>query len=123
MPCVPSLYTLLQTLANNTQWMFGVIPSFPGFLSSVSPGIQVPIGFTNLYYLCFLSGSTIAGFVYAVLHYVFPDQLLNTFVQDSLSSADLMAKYQEKWDSRHGMIIVGEVKNGSEIRATDIGKV
>jgi len=91
------------------QWLFRVIPSFPSFLASISSTISVPNGFTKLYYLCFLLGLFIAGFVYALLHYVFPAPLLQAFVGSSSSPRDLMAKYEEEWDSRDTSIIFGQV--------------
>jgi NCS1 family nucleobase:cation symporter-1 len=67
------------------------------------------VGFTNLYYMCFLAGSLISGFVYAVLHIVFPAPSVQAFVESSSTPSELMARYQEKWDLQQGSIVIGEV--------------
>jgi nucleobase:cation symporter-1, NCS1 family len=86
----------------------GVVPSFPGFLASVSPGITVPIGFTHLYYLCFLTGSSISAVVLTLLHYIFPAHALQSFVTESPSPKEVMAIYQDRWDAQQDNFILGQ---------------
>ncbi|RDW82878.1 NCS1 nucleoside transporter family protein-2 [Coleophoma crateriformis] len=104
-------------------WIFGVFPSFPGFLASVSPGIRVTVGWTHLYDLCFISGSCIAAFVYILLHYIFPAPKLQAFLKNSASPKELMVKYQDSWDSHLSSTVVGgETEEDKVSHATEIKK-
>jgi NCS1 family nucleobase:cation symporter-1 len=85
----------------------------PGFISAVSPSITVPLGFTHLYYICFLSGFTISAAVYSSLHTLFPARAVQAFVKHAPEPKVLMRMYQQKWDGVEGSDrddIEGEVK-------------
>lgn len=88
----------------------------PGFVASVQPSLSVPIGFTHLYYICFLSGFTISAAVYCTLHYVFPSKAVQEWVKGSLSSAVLIGEYRDQWD---GEVVIGQMAENSD---TDVGK-
>ncbi|KAJ5109997.1 Allantoin permease [Penicillium argentinense] len=79
-------------------WTCGTVPSLPGFVSYVSPGISVPTGFMHLYYICFLSGLAISAAVYCALHYVFPIRSVQQFVAMAPPAGVLMREYRERWD-------------------------
>lgn len=87
------------------QWVCGVAPSMPGFVSSVQPSITVPIGLTHLYYICFLAGFAISSSIYCLLHFAFPAHELNEFVRSSPSSRSLMVEYQERWDGESSEVM------------------
>ena len=95
------------------QWICGTVPSLPGFVAYVNPAIQVPVGLTHLYYICFLSGAFISGTVYVFLHYVFPDRRLQEFVAVAPPARVLMEEYRERLDSVE-VIRVGAPKLAGE---------
>lgn len=78
--------------------MCGATPSLPGFVAHVNENIQVPIGLTHLYYICFLTGLCISAAVYVALHFAFPVQSINQFVQSAPPARVLMREYRERWD-------------------------
>lgn len=91
-------------------WICGTVPSLPGFVAYVSPGINVPIGLTRLYYICFLSGLAISAAVYCVLHLLFPAGAVQDFVETAPPAASLMREYRERWD--HGEVETENVLAG-----------
>ena len=84
--------------ANNAQWICGAIPSLPGFVAYVNTSVQIPIGLTHLYYICFLSGMSISAAVYCMLHFLFPVPAVESFVTMAPPAATLMLEYRERWD-------------------------
>ncbi|KAE8137160.1 permease for cytosine/purines, uracil, thiamine, allantoin-domain-containing protein [Aspergillus pseudotamarii] len=79
-------------------WLCGMVPSLPGFVAHVDPGVVIPLGFTRIYYVCFLTGTAISAAVYTALHYIFPTPEVRTFVEKAPSPAVLMQEYRSRWD-------------------------
>ncbi|CAI7565782.1 unnamed protein product [Penicillium pancosmium] len=79
-------------------WVCGTVPSLPGFVAYVSPGISVPTGLTHLYYICFLSGLAISAVVYCTFHLLFPATAVRDFVSTAPPAPVLMREYRERWD-------------------------
>ena len=71
----------------------------PGFISAVNPSINVPVGATRLYYICFLNGFAISSVVFVALHYFFPAKSHRAFVDDPSTAKENMQKYVERWDA------------------------
>lgn len=94
----------------------------PGFIASVQRSLSVPLGFTHLYYICFLSGFFISAVVYTVLHYIFPAKAVQQWVKSSASPAVLMREYRDQWD---GEVVDGiggdaiETKAGKTVKVAD----
>lgn len=73
----------------------------PGFVASVQTTLTVPLAFTHLYYISFLSGFAISAVVYCTLHLVFPASACKNFVERSPSASNLMAEFEDKWDGEN----------------------
>lgn len=74
------------------------------------------VGATNLYDLSFVYGFVASGFVYYLLHVVFPARALDAFVKNSMTARQAMAHYREKWDAVDGsgmdeVVVVHTVDN------------
>jgi NCS1 family nucleobase:cation symporter-1 len=80
-------------------WACGAAPSMPGFISAVNTTINVPIGFTHIYYINFLTGFLIASVVLVGLHWAFPAPSQKEFVMSPTSPKETMAEYQARWDA------------------------
>lgn len=52
----------------------------------------------EFYYLNYLYGFFVGGFVYSLLHTVFPDANLASFVANSPSARDLQRLYEVTWE-------------------------
>ncbi|KAK8113350.1 NCS1 nucleoside transporter family protein [Apiospora sp. TS-2023a] len=94
----------------------GCAPLLPGFISAVNPEIIVSVGATNLYDLSFIYGFVASGFVYFLLHLVFPAPALDAFVKNSMTARQTMSHYRQKWDAVDGPgieegVVVQEVDN------------
>ena len=70
----------------------------PGFISAVNNNIKVSIGWTRLYYLCFLAGFAISATVFIALNYFFPAPGVKDFVMSPATRKEVMAESQAKWD-------------------------
>ncbi|KAI1441916.1 NCS1 nucleoside transporter family protein [Annulohypoxylon stygium] len=79
-------------------WVIGVAPTLPGFIAAVNTSVIVPDGLTQLYYMSYLYGFASSFFAYALLHKVFPDIPLNSFVNGGGTAEQMMAISREKWD-------------------------
>ncbi|KAM5467015.1 hypothetical protein MauCBS54593_005635 [Microsporum audouinii] len=79
-------------------WICGTVPSLPGFVTSVNANVQVPLGFTRIYQLCFLVGFGISASVYTALHLAFPDAKLQQYVSTAASPAVLIQEYRDSLD-------------------------
>ncbi|KAE8348185.1 permease for cytosine/purines, uracil, thiamine, allantoin-domain-containing protein [Aspergillus coremiiformis] len=79
-------------------WLCGTLPSLPGFVAHLDPRVAVPVGFTRVYYICFLTGTAISAVVYAALHYVFPAAAVRSFVATAPSPGTLMREYRARWE-------------------------
>ncbi|KAK7963589.1 hypothetical protein PG988_010563 [Apiospora saccharicola] len=80
----------------------GCAPLLPGFISAVNSEIIVSVGATNLYDLSFVYGFVASGFVYFLLHVVFPALALDSFVNNSMTARQTMSHYRERWDAVDG---------------------
>ena len=72
----------------------------PGFIASVNTSVVVPVGFTHLYSICFLSGFAISATIFVSLHYLFPAQNMQTFAKSPQTSKDLVDYYRETGDAQ-----------------------
>ncbi|KAI1205191.1 NCS1 nucleoside transporter family protein [Annulohypoxylon truncatum] len=79
-------------------WVIGVAPTLPGFIAAVNTSVIVPDGLTQLYYMSYLYGFLASFFAYALLHRIFPDASLDSFVNSGGSARQMMAVSREKWD-------------------------
>ncbi|KAJ6088641.1 Allantoin permease [Penicillium sp. IBT 16267x] len=79
-------------------WVCGTAPSLPGFIAYVNHNINVPVCFTHIYYICFLSGFAISAAVYSALHFLFPVAAVVDFVARAPSARLLMEEYRDQWD-------------------------
>ena len=95
-----------------------MVPSLPGFVSSIDLTLSFPIGLTYLYYICFLVGFAISASVYIVLHKLFPAHATQAFVKDAPVPAVLMREYRDSWDARHEPILAPPEKGGYNIPET-----
>lgn len=84
--------------ANSAQWIVGVVPCLPGFISAVNPSMTVSDAATELYYMNYLYGFLASAAVYSVLHWVLPDKKFNEFVQGGESAKEIQRLYNGKWD-------------------------
>ncbi|KAK8003317.1 hypothetical protein PG989_003036 [Apiospora arundinis] len=80
----------------------GCAPLLPGFIAAVNPDIGVSAGATNLYDLSFIYGFVASGFVYWLLHVVFPARALDAFVKNNMTAGQTRRHYREKWDAVEG---------------------
>ena len=71
----------------------------PGFVSNVSNGIHVSIGWTRVYYISFLVGFGIAAVVFVALHHFFAAPNVKDVVLRQATHKQVMAEYQAKWDA------------------------
>ncbi|KAK7936046.1 hypothetical protein PG985_001541 [Apiospora marii] len=90
-------------------FFIGCAPLLPGFISAVNPHVVVPTGATNLYDLSFVYGFVASGFVYFLLHTIFPARALDAFVKNDMTARQAMSHYREKWDAVDGSGIDEEV--------------
>ncbi|KAE8358528.1 permease for cytosine/purines, uracil, thiamine, allantoin-domain-containing protein [Aspergillus caelatus] len=79
-------------------WLCELVPSLPGFVAHVDPGVVIPVEFTRIYYVYFLTGTAISAARYTALRYIFPTPEVRTFVQKAPSLAVLMQEYRSRWD-------------------------
>jgi len=92
----------------------------PGFVASVQPSVVVQIGFTHLYYICFLSGFAISTAVYSTLHFLFPAQASKNFVENSPFPENLMTDYEQRWDSESGDIWSEDANKHARVGAREV---
>jgi NCS1 family nucleobase:cation symporter-1 len=102
------------------KWVCGTAPSIPGFVASVQPCVTVPIGLTHLYYICFLSGSSISATVYRLLHFLFPAQAPKNFVESSPQPASLMVEYEQTWDNESSEVFSEDVDKNARVGAREV---
>lgn len=70
----------------------------PGFVAAVNTDIKVSIGWTRLYYVSFLVGTTISALFFIALHHFFPVSAINNYLATSPSRREVQAEYRAKWD-------------------------
>ena len=76
----------------------GVWPSMPGFVSAVNSGVTVSIGWTRLYYVSFLVGTTISALTFSALHYFFPAPCIKDYLLQAPPRRVVQAQFTAKWD-------------------------
>ncbi|KIX95502.1 uncharacterized protein Z520_08622 [Fonsecaea multimorphosa CBS 102226] len=65
-------------------WTCAVVPSMPGFVHAVNPGITVATGATRVFSLSFVLGFVIAAVLSYTLHWLFPYQYPDTTLLESM---------------------------------------
>ena len=71
----------------------------PGFIAAVNLSVHVPVGFTHLYSICFLSGFAISSTVFVALHHFLPARNMQDWVHSGQTSREVIDYYRETCDS------------------------
>ncbi|KAM3548813.1 hypothetical protein ARSEF4850_009203 [Beauveria asiatica] len=79
-------------------WAIGVGPCVPGFVTSVNSSVNVPDSIRELYMTNYLYGFFSSALVFVALHAVFPVRVVDEFVKNEMSAAELQQYYSDRWD-------------------------
>lgn len=89
----------------------------PGFISAVNPSVQVPIGATRLYYICFLNGLAITAAVFVGLNYAFPPRAVRAYVDGPGTAKEAIKEFRDRWDA------LDAAARGEDIQAKEVETV
>lgn len=70
----------------------------PGFVAAVDASVKVSPGATELYYMSYIYGLLSSGLVYALLHWAFPAEALESFVSTAPSAREIREMHLGEWD-------------------------
>ncbi|KAM3551922.1 hypothetical protein MY1884_007469 [Beauveria asiatica] len=79
-------------------WAIGVGPCVPGFVTSVNSSVNVPDSIRELYMTNYLYGFFSSALVFVALHAIFPVRVVDEFVKNEMSAAELQQYYSDRWD-------------------------
>ena len=92
-------------------WILGTFPSSPGFIANVNPKVEVAVGRSHIYSICFVTGVGISFVVFILLHYLFPAPSLQAWVASQPSAREAVRFYNEMYDLKEGIEVIDEVND------------
>ena len=92
-------------------WILGTFPSLPGFIANVNPKVEVAVGRSHIYSICFVTGVGISFVVFILLHYLFPAPSLQAWVASQPSAREAVRFYNEMYDLKEGIEVIDEVND------------
>ncbi|KGQ06715.1 Allantoin permease [Beauveria bassiana D1-5] len=105
-------------------WAIGVGPCVPGFVTSVNSSVNVPDSIRELYMTNYLYGFFSSALVFVALHAIFPVRVVDEFVKNEMSAAELQQYYSDRWDeedkNEERRTVGRETETGSEAETKEM---